>query len=248
MLGGLVHNEKVLQELRDQGFLLHDGNILDGILEAKPGTRLLFSAHGHPIAYEDIADMRGLSYYDGTCPFVQENLEAAASFEGAILYLGLEGHEEASAFLANVPESVFYDIRSGKWNPLKLKGMELPIGIICQTTLGNDEIENALKEIRAYFPDAVVLKENCPSSKARQKVIESLKDVDCLIIMGSKSSANSRQLVRIGESKGIESHLCLDVAELTKIDLTGKKKVALGSGASVPEATLQEALTYLRSL
>ena len=105
-----------------------------------------------------------------------------------------------------------------------------------------------MRDVRTYFPDATLLKENCPSSKARQKVIEDLQDVDCLIIMGSESSANSRQLVRIGKEKGIESHLCLDVEALSKIDFSNKKKIALGSGASVPEVTLQEALTYLRYL
>ena len=248
MIGGLVHNERVLSSLKEDGITFPETDPLDTILSAKPNERLLFSAHGHPLAYEEVAALRGLRYYDGTCPFVQENLEAALSFEGAILYLGIAGHDEAVAFQCNVPDSLFYDVKTGEWNPLKLKGRELPVGIICQTTLGNDEIKNALKVIREYFPDATVLKENCPSSKARQKVIENLKDVDVLIIMGSPTSANSKQLVRIGESKGIESHLCLDVEAVKALDLSDKKKIALGSGASVPEATLQDALTYLQGL
>jgi len=248
MIGGLVHNERVLAELKKDGIIFPTSEPLDTILGADKNDRLLFSAHGHPLAYEELAALRGLRYYDGTCPFVQENLEAALSFEGAILYLGIAGHDEAVAFQCNVPDCSFYDVKTGEWNPIKLKGQELPVGIICQTTLGNDEIETALKAIREYLPDVTVLKENCPSSKARQKVIENLKDVDALIIMGSPTSANSKQLVRIGESKGIESHLCLDVEAVKALDLSGKKKIALGSGASVPEATLQEALSYLRSL
>ena len=248
MLGGLVHNETVLKNLVEEGLRLPEDNVIDTILSAKKGDRFLFSAHGHPLAYEELCDLKEATYYYGTCPFVQENLEAGLNFEGAILYLGIEGHDEATAFLANVPHSVFYDVKSGKWNAIKLKGMNQQVGIICQTTLGNDEIAKALEEIKQYFPDATLLKGNCPPSKARQEVIAKLKDVDVLIIMGSQSSANSKQLVRIGESVGIESHLCLDVNEVAKLDLKGKKKIALGSGASVPEATLQDALTYLRSL
>ena len=249
MLGSLVHNEAVLKRLREEGMAIDEkANPLDVILSVPKGSHVLFSAHGHPIAYEDVCDLRGLRYYDATCPYVQENLEAGLAFQGSVLYLGIEGHDESNAFLANVPEAVFYDVKTAKWNPLKLKGRELPVGIICQTTLGNDQIQKALSEIKAYFPDAVLLKGNCPSSKMRQENIEKLEDVDALIILGSQDSANSRQLVRIGESRGIESFLCLGLDAVKKLDLSGKKKIALGSGASVSEDVFQEVLTYLKSL
>ena len=249
MLGGLVHNETVIASLQEEGFVLpKEENPLDTLLSVPSGTRILFSAHGHPLAYEDICDLRNLPYYDGTCPFVQENLEAGRNCEGCLIYCGIEGHQEAIAFLTNVPEAIFYDVKTGAYNLIKAKGKQLPVYIICQTTLGNDEISKAVADIKKDFPDATLLKENCPSSHARQKVVADLEGVDALIIMGSKTSANSRQLVRIGQSKGIESHLCLDVNEVEAVDLSGKKKIALGSGASVPEATLEEALTYLQSL
>ncbi|MBQ9458066.1 MAG: hypothetical protein IJU64_06190 [Bacilli bacterium] len=249
MLGSLVHNEEVLTELSQEGMEVREKeNPLDLILSIPEKSHVLFSAHGHPIAYEDICNLRKIRYFDATCPYVQENLEAGLTYEGSILYIGIDGHDESTAFLANVPEAVFYDVKTKHWNPLKLKGRDLPVGIICQTTLGNDQIKEAVADIHTFFPEATLLKGNCPSSKLRQENIEKLRDVDALLILGSQDSANSKQLVRIGESRGIESFLCLGLAEVQKLDLSLKKKIALGSGASVSEGVFQSVLTYLRSL
>lgn len=248
MLSPLIHNEAALAKLAKENIQMAQGDPVDIILDAPRGSRILFSAHGHPFSYDELCLLKGHESYDSTCPFVYENMQKAATWEGAICYIGEISHEECKAFLANVPEAICYELPEKKWNPLKLKGKNQPVGILCQTTLGNKEIEEAIEDIRSFFPDATVLGMNCPSTRARQENIERLSDVDALIVLGSTTSSNSKRLAKIGKEKGLPTFLALGLEEVKSLDLSPFKRIALASGASTEAETIQEVFTYLKSL
>jgi 4-hydroxy-3-methylbut-2-enyl diphosphate reductase len=74
------------------------------------------------------------------------------------------------------------------------------------------------------------------------------KDVDVVLVLGSPRSNNSAKLKEIAESQGYETHFVLNVEELKRIDLSGKRKAALASGASTSPEAMEAALAYLESL
>lgn len=252
LLGLLVHNEEAMDFLSSRGLIPLDerkAGLLDYLLNLKKGDVVVFSAHGHPEAYEDFAKDKGLIVIDATCRYVKENLETALNAPTPVLYIGVEGHLESEAFLANCPEAVFYDVKSRHCNFLKLKGRTHSPTIITQTTLSCLEVEDALKDIREFFPSATLTKERCHSTSLRQKAILGMpSSVDALIVLGSKRSNNSLKLAELGASRGIETHLCLGLEEVRRLDLKGKKEVALSSGASTSEETFQAVFNYLSSL
>ena len=252
LLGLLVHNEEAMEYLSSQGLIPLDERKkprLDYLLEREKGDVVVFSAHGHPDAYEDFARDKGLVVIDATCRFVMDNRRAAELAETPVLYIGVEGHLESESFLANCPEALFYDVKSGRCNFLKLKGRTETPTVITQTTLSLTEVEEAMEDIRTLFPKAMLLKERCHSTSLRQQAILSLpKDVDAVIVLGSARSNNSLKLAELSRDRGFETHLCLGLTEVKRLDLTEKKKVALCSGASTSEATYQAVLSYLSSL
>ena len=252
LLGLLVHNETAVAELQAKGLIPLDErekSILDHLLERKKGDVIVFSAHGHPASYEDLAREKGLIIVDATCRYVNENLLAATSSEDPILYIGVDGHLESESFLANCPDADFYDVKSRHWSPLRLKGMKKKPRVITQTTLSIEEVQSALNDIRQYFPDAVLEKERCHSTTLRQKAMLDLpKDVDAVVVLGSNRSNNSVKLYELARSGGHDAYLCLGLEEVKKLDFSGKKRLALSSGASTSEETFQEVLNYLRSL
>ena len=248
MASPLIHNEASLAKLDLPNTLIAKGDIVDTILDAPRESRILFSAHGHPFAYDELCLVKGHTIYDGTCPFVYENLQQAATFDGCICYIGEISNEECRGFLANVPEAICYELPEKKWNPLKLKAKEQQVGILCQTTLGNDEIEAAIADIKSFFPDAKVLGKNCPSTRARQENIARLEGVDALIVLGSQTSSNSRRLAELGKAKGLPTYLVLDETAVKSLDLSSYQRIALSSGASTDEDTFESVLTYLKSL
>ena len=251
LLGLLVHNEEAMDFLVDRGLIPIDERktpLLDAILGMKRGDVVVFSAHGHPEAYDDLAKEKGLVVYDATCRYVKENLECGLKAPTPVLYIGVEGHLESEAFLANCPEATFYDVKSRRSDLIGLRGKTATPTIITQTTLSSLEVEDALNQIRAIFPHAVLTKERCHSTSLRQKAIQDLpSEVDALIVLGSTRSNNSVKLAELGRAKGIDTYLCLGLEDVMKLNLENKKEVALSSGASTSEATYQAVLTYLCS-
>ena len=254
LLGLLVHNEETMEELSSHGLIPLDERkkpLLDHLLERKKGDVVVFSAHGHPEAYEDLARDKGLIFVDATCNFVQENLRSARSSTSPILYVGVAGHLESEAFLANCPDATFYDVKSRRCNFLSLlgKGKGRPPVVITQTTLSYPEVEDAMKDILSFFPEAKLEKERCHSTSLRQKAILDLpKDIDAVVVLGSTRSNNSLKLAELASSRGYETHLCLGLEEVKQIDFGTKKRLALCSGASTSDQTFLDVANYLRSL
>ena len=252
LLGLLVHNETAVAELSTLGLIPLDERekpLLDHLLGLNKGDVVVFSAHGHPDAYEDLAKEKGLIIVDATCRYVKENLASALSGEGPILYIGVAGHLESEAFLANCPEAEFYDVKSGRSHLIGLVGRGKTPRVITQTTLSGEEIEKAMEEIRRFFPDATLEKERCHSTSLRQKAVLSLpEDVDALIVLGSHRSNNSLKLAELGAASGKQTHLCLGLDEVKKLDLSDKKRLALCSGASTSDDVFDAVLSYLSAL
>ena len=252
LLGSLVHNEDTIQELKEAGLLLLDEkekDLLSHLLERKKGDVIVFSAHGHPEAYEELAKEKGLFIVDATCRYVKENLEFALNCTQPVVYVGVEGHLESEAFLANCPDAVFYEAGGKACHFLSLLAKKQAPILVGQTTLSDEEVSSALEDIRKLFPNAVKGKERCATTSLRQAALRNLpKDIDVLFVLGSKTSNNSLKLHQIALEEGFEAYLCLNLDEVKKVPLEGKRKAALCSGASTSNKTFEEVLNYLRSV
>ena len=252
LLGMLVHNEETIEDLSRKGIAFldeKDGPFEELIQRIPDGSAIVFSAHGHDESLDQIAKNKHLKIYDATCSFVKENLVEARKVgeSSQIIYLGVKGHLESDAFIANYPNALFYDVHQGtlegdvskKHNPY----------IISQTTLSDSEIKEAHEKLIARFGSIKIGKERCRATSLRQEALRKLpKDVDLVVVLGSKRSNNSRKLYEIALEEGKEAILALNLEELRQFDLTSKRKIALCSGASTAPETFQSCLEYLRRL
>lgn len=249
VLGMLVHNEDAVKELSESGLKVLDerkGNLKDQLEDIPDGSVVIFSAHGHPYQYDEIAKRKDLIVYDATCRFVKENLDFASFQSKPIIYIGVRNHLESMAFLANVPDSIFYDVSTGACDFNKLTSSPI---VLSQTTLSFSELEKAHGEILKRYPDAEFGKERCFSTSQRQYALTKIEeDCDVIIVLGSELSNNSRKLYEIGKNMGLPTFLCLGLEEMKKLDLSDYKKAALASGASTSLSTYKECKEYLLSL
>ena len=95
ILGQVVHNERVVEEMEQLGV-----PTIDGMDEAQDGT-VVFSAHGVPPSFHDTARQQGLRVLDTTCPFVYDIHEEAdrALREGAhLVFIGESDHREVIGY------------------------------------------------------------------------------------------------------------------------------------------------------
>lgn len=247
LLGSLIHNENAIAFLKSKGLRLFDESSIDleqALLGLSKGDIVVFSAHGHPSSYDDIIEKKGLIAYDATCRFVNENL-AAATGKSPLVYIGQEGHLEKEAFLANCPRAYFYSVSNGGGNWRDCPPFPY---LIAQTTLSGEEIQTALADITASLGQASLIKGRCLATSMRQKAMkEAAEKADVSIVLGSKTSNNSKKLFQIA-STCHPAFLCLDLSEVEKIDLSGYSKIALASGTSTSRETFIAVRDYLDSL
>ncbi len=247
LLGSLIHNENAIAFLESQGLELLDESRLDlkqALLSLQEGDVVVFSAHGHPLSYQDIAERKNLLAYDATCCFVTENLQEATGRK-PLIYIGQDGHLEKEAFLANCPYAYFYSVSNGEGNWRDCPASPF---IIAQTTLSGEEIEEAVKTIERTLGQVKFIKGRCLATSMRQKAMkEAASKADAAIIIGSSTSNNSKKLYQIA-SLSCPSFLCLDLEQVKKLDLKKYSKIALASGTSTSRDTFLSVRDYLSSL
>jgi 4-hydroxy-3-methylbut-2-enyl diphosphate reductase len=73
------------------------------------------------------------------------------------------------------------------------------------------------------------------------------KQVDLMLVIGDKLSANTKRLTELCQATGTEAHQIETAFDLEKSWLAGKKRVGVTAGASTPEWVIAEILTVLRS-
>ena len=254
MLGMLVHNEDAVKTISSYGVKVLDERkapLLEQLESIEDGATVIFSAHGHPPVYEEIAKRKHLKTIDTTCIHVEETrLDAAKVYEHShdMIYIGSKGHLEAEGFLAHFPYCSFFDVKNKK---LEIKDQLNAPKVYAQTTLGYFELDEAMKVITKSYPKATLIKGRCLATSLRQQeVVRALEQdhPDVLLILGSKTSNNSKKLAEIGSSYKIPTFLCLNLEEVKKIDVSAYQRIVISSGASTSRETCLEVKDYLASL
>jgi 4-hydroxy-3-methylbut-2-enyl diphosphate reductase len=73
------------------------------------------------------------------------------------------------------------------------------------------------------------------------------KEVDVVLVIGSRNSENSNQLRNVAEAQGVQAYLINDHRAIDPNWLERKKRIGITSGASVPESLVQEAAEFFKS-
>ena len=256
LLGSLVHNEEAIKELQKEGFFLLDerkSDLFSSLKQIPDGSVLLFSAHGHPKSFDELAKTKNLIVYDATCEKVKKNLEAIAYFLHAgreVIFLGEKGHQEAAASVSIGEKVHFMDGKRINEFPYEEIKDKAP-AFLCQTTMGDEEVRLASKSLQEKIPGVYIIDSRCESTKKRQFALRlAPKEADVIVILGSISSNNTMKLLSIAKESHPEARIfrVLDLEELKKKDLRPYSYCLLSSGASTSPRVYQECLSYLESL
>ena len=248
VFGLLVHNEEVVKELESinvKTIEVNKDNALDKLNEFSQDDVVIFTAHGHPLVYEEILTKNGVTFYDATCIKVKECFDVIRSAK-EVIYIGKKNHPETNAALTMNDKAYLYDISSG-FDYSLLKSDD-PL-VINQTTLSFLELEKIHQEIKNKLPRAIFYDEICNATLLRQIAIKELKDdVDTIVIVGSKKSSNTMKLyeIAIKEHPNKQVLLINNVDELKQINLSFKNAV-VASGTSTSIAVINEVKDYLTS-
>ncbi len=242
----IVHNRHVVEDLRTRGAVF-----VDELDEIPPGGMTVFSAHGVAKRVEELAAARHLPVFDATCPLVAkvhaEGRRYAAQ-DREIVLVGHAGHAEVEGTIGQIPGPVHLVQTVDDVATLKV-GTPDRLAYVTQTTLSVDDTRGIITALKARFPAIVGpdVRDICYATQNRQQAVHDLaKQVDLILVVGSKNSSNSNRLREIGQELGKPSYLIDDASALQPEWFAGVQSVGLTAGASAPEMLVQGVLEGLR--
>ena len=157
VFGLLVHNEEVVKELDKLGIKtieMNENNAIELLSKFTPNDVVIFTAHGHPQAYEDILNKNNVTFVDATCSKVKDCFNVIKEAE-EVIYIGKNHHPETVAALTMNPHAYLYDISGVPFDYSQLKS-DHPL-VINQTTLSFLELEQIHAEIKNKLPRATFM-------------------------------------------------------------------------------------------
>ena len=227
-LGHVVHNPQMVAQLAEKGL-----KNADSVEDVNAGT-LFVRAHGLPIEVFDKAKEKGLEILDATCPMVTKIHVQAEKLrdEGyKIVVVGDPAHPEVKGTLSHVP---------GAWCIQTPEDVEaLPrasrVGVVVQSTWSGAGFAEIVRRLTVKYYEVRAVNTICTDTHNRQfEAINLAKDVEVMVIVGGKHSANTRHLAELSHTSGARTYHIEGPDELEPGWFAGVEIAGLMSGASTP--------------
>ena len=234
-LGQVVHNEGVIRDLQSHGII----NV-DTLDDVDNGAAVVIRAHGVRPEVMDRANARGLEVIDGTCTWViQEQRELVRLVEEGytIVLLGTPKHPEVVGLLGFAPDAIVVD-EEADWEQIPRRKK---MALISQSTQPPWKFEQLAAYMVSRSHELKIINTVCPVTIRRQEdTLETAREVDLMIVVGGRSSANTKELTRLCEIVGthaIQIEGAMDLGD--DLDVRGARIVGVTGGTSTPIEDLQ---------
>ena len=235
----IVHNEIVVAELKNRGFVF-----VEDLSEVPEGATVMFSAHGVSPAVRREAESRGLKIEDATCPFVARVHKAAADFHAdglQVIVIGKPSHAEVKGILGEAPDAIVISSLEDADRLTFPDGDCRKIGVVSQTTMNADDVAEIVVRLSKRFEIESVA-EVCNATKERQDAVKAF-DGDAILVLGSSNSSNTSRLCDVARCRSFRAG---NIGELKALDLGGIGRLGVTGGASTPESFFGTAIEFLK--
>jgi len=243
-LGAIVHNTHVVESLASKG-----AKLVRSLDEVPTNGAVAITAHGAgEEVYAKIREHR-LRLIDTTCPIVRRAQQTAANLvkDGffVILY-GEAEHPEVKGILSWT---------AGHGIATQTPQVEIPEGItgiavIAQTTKNPQQFaqfaEQATREFASRVSEIRIVNTTCPETGRRyQAGSELAKRVDVLLVVGSRSSANTRKLASTCSATGVPTYHIESSDEIKESWFSNCIRCGVTAGASTPDEVIEDVVCRL---
>jgi (E)-4-hydroxy-3-methyl-but-2-enyl pyrophosphate reductase len=234
-LGQVVHNEGVIRDLQSSGV-----RTVDSLDDVDTGAAVVIRAHGVRPEVMDRADAKGLEIIDGTCTWViQEQRELVRLVEEGytIVLLGTPRHPEVVGLLGFAPDAIVVD-EEDDW---ALIPRRKKMALISQSTQPPWKFEKLAAHMVSCSHELKIVNTVCPVTIRRQEdTMETAREVDLMVVVGGRSSANTKELTRLCEIGGTHAVQIESVRDLTDASVFANALVVgVTGGTSTPIEDLQ---------
>ncbi|MBU1872073.1 MAG: 4-hydroxy-3-methylbut-2-enyl diphosphate reductase [Candidatus Omnitrophica bacterium] len=245
MLEDIVHNENVVRDIRSKGI-----KKVKRLAEGKQKA-LLIQAHG--IAFDKLKQARKLNYaiIDATCPRVKEIHKIAVEKEKdkyRIIILGDRRHVEVQGIVGQLKNRPLIIENINRIPVMKLKGIKKAC-LIAQSTQNTRQTKKIAGILKELIRNIKICNTICNNTVRKQNELRGMsKNNDVMIIIGSKTSANTKRLYEISHSINKRTFWVQSAKDLRKGWLKGCASVGLTAGASTPDYTTRGVISSLKQM
>ncbi len=243
ILGDLVHNESVLQDLRSRGIAIETQ------AAAVQTSAVMITAHGASDKTMAQARSRGLEVHEATCPLVHFAHRAVRQLVQQGYHpviIGQRGHVEVRGITEDLNE---FDIVLSEEDVLALK--EHPrFGVAAQTTQPLDKVRRLAELIRQRFSNSEVrlVDTVCQPTKQRQSAaVELARQSDVVIVIGGANSNNTRELAATCGRYCENAHHVQGPEDLQLDWFAAAATVGITAGTSTPDILIDSVENWLRA-
>ena len=241
----VVHNRLVVEQLKKKGAIF-----VEELSEVPENSLVIFSAHGVSKLIFSEAKEKNLRVLNATCPLVTKvHLEVARMHEQGyeIVMIGHQGHPEVEGTMGQVKLGIH--LVENQQDAMQFQPSSEQLAYVTQTTLSIEDTSEIIQTLKDRFPQIVGPKKDdiCYATQNRQDGVKSLSALcDLILVVGSKNSSNSNRLREVAEKEGVSSWLIDSASDIDPAWLVGVKTVGITAGASAPEESVQDVVSYLR--
>ncbi len=245
MLGDIVHNEDVAKRIYKAG--------IKKVKILRKGKNKIFLIPAHGIGKDRVKRAAHLGYriIDATCPMVKEIHKIATDMEEKgcrIIIIGDKKHDEVHGIAGQLrKKAIVLDSPSHTpWGAIqRLK----KACVVVQSTQNLTNVLKIINTIKPHIQELEFFNTICTPTKIKQSEIKTMpKKNDLMIIIGSKTSANTKRLYEISKSLNRRSYWVQSKQDLKPAWFKGIKKVGVTSGASTPDTTTQEIIEHIKKI
>ena len=240
-----MHNEDIVRQLEKKGI-----KKISGLSKGKNKT-LLLAAHGTSLKIINRANELGYKIIDATCPMVKEIHKVVRDMDEKgyrIAVIGDYNHDEVQGIVGQIQHKaiVFLNIADiEKKIPPNLK----KLAVVVQSTQNLEKVLKMQDILKKRVPDLEFHNTICSPTRLKQDEIKTLpKKNDCIVVIGSKTSANTKRLYEIAKSINRNSYWVKSSADIKKDWFKGVESVGITAGASTPDKTIQEVKKHIQKI
>lgn len=241
-LGPLIHNPKVVEELRERGV-----EVAESVDELDEGIVVIRSHGVEPQVLSTLRE-KGLTVIDATCPHVAKAQRSAGELRdagGTVIVIGRAEHPEVKGLCGHAGARAVV-VADASELP---ETLEEPVGIVVQTTESKEKLDAVVEAVRTRGIEPEVKNTICFATRQRQNSAAALaEEVDAIVVIGGKNSSNTTHLFNICKAHCDRSFFVESAEELDPSLFDGCQTVGVTAGASTPDDQIEAVVDYLESL
>jgi 4-hydroxy-3-methylbut-2-enyl diphosphate reductase len=242
-LGPIIHNPQAVAQMREKGV-----KTVNLVSEVEEGTIVVVRTHGAVRDEVEKARGRRLLVVDGTCPYVKypQAMAQRLSREGYhVVIVGDANHAEVKGVVSYC-EGPCTVVKPGAEIPV-IKAKK--VAVLAQTTCIGADFQRVVAALALSHREVRVVNTICSDTEERQQDARALaREVDAVVVVGGKNSANTRHLAEICREIQPRTWHVETEAELEAAWFAGCRVVGLSAGASTPDWLVAGVAGWLRSL